>query len=159
MKSTKFLGIFIDENLSWNDHISSLCTKVSMNVGVMSRLKWFLPKHILATLYKCFVHHYFNYNALLLPDGAHLHQVVINCFCYRKKAIRIIHGAGYLEHTSPLFATSSILKFGDIHSLNVANFMFKHSRNLLPHKLQGFFFCYSASVHTHQQRESLCETK
>ena len=66
--------------------------------------------------------------------------------------IRIIHGAGYLEHTSPLFATSSILKLGDIHSLNLANFMFKHSRNFLPHKLQGFFLA-SASVHTHQTRD------
>ena len=64
MKSTKFLGIFIDENLSWNDHISSLCTKVSMNVGVMSRLKWFLPKHILVTLYNSFVLPYLNYDSV-----------------------------------------------------------------------------------------------
>ena len=51
--------------------------------------------------------------------------------------------------THCMFATSSIFKLGNIHSLNLANFMFKQSHNLLPHKIQGFFLA-SASVHTHR---------
>ena len=47
VKTTKFLGLCIDENLTWNPHIDALCSKISKNVGVMNRLKNFVPKHIL----------------------------------------------------------------------------------------------------------------
>ena len=32
---TKFLGIFIDENLTWKYHIEHLCNKVSKRIGIM----------------------------------------------------------------------------------------------------------------------------
>ena len=95
---------------------------------------------------------YFLILITLLVSGVHLHQVVINSFfVLGKKNNSYYIWCRYLEHTSPLFATSSILKLGDIQSLNLANFISKQSRNLLPHKLQGFFLA-NASVHTHQTR-------
>ena len=46
VSNTKFLGINIDNKLSWNNHISAISTIVSRNVGVLNRLS-FLPQHIL----------------------------------------------------------------------------------------------------------------
>jgi len=40
--------------------------------------------------------------------------------------VRIINGASYLEHTSPLFYNIRILKIYDIYKLSVANYMFDH---------------------------------
>ena len=32
---TKFLGVFIDENLSWKQHIEILSTKISKSIGIL----------------------------------------------------------------------------------------------------------------------------
>ena len=63
VQTTTFLGVCIDENISWNNHVNILCSTISKNVGVMNRLKYFVPKtyfvqfiiqlffHILTMLY------------------------------------------------------------------------------------------------------------
>lgn len=38
-----FLGITIDANMKWNTHINKISSKISKVVGVLSRLKKFLP--------------------------------------------------------------------------------------------------------------------
>ena len=35
VKNTKFLGVIIDENLSWKAHIDMLCEKISKTVGII----------------------------------------------------------------------------------------------------------------------------
>ena len=34
VSSTKFLGVTIDENLSWVNHVDVICNKISKNIGV-----------------------------------------------------------------------------------------------------------------------------
>ena len=48
---TKFLGVLIQENLEWNHHINYVSTKVSKATGLLSKLKHFLPKYALLTIY------------------------------------------------------------------------------------------------------------
>ena len=54
---TKFLGIFIDDKLSWNQHVNYICNLISRNVGILNKLKYIFPSHILYNVY----------NALILP--------------------------------------------------------------------------------------------
>ena len=44
---TKFLGIIIDENLTWKDHIDGISKTISRNIGVLSKVKYFMPQRIL----------------------------------------------------------------------------------------------------------------
>ena len=53
--NTKFLGMTIDENLKWKPHIESVCKLCSRNLGVLNKVKHFLPKNSLYQLY-CFFH-------------------------------------------------------------------------------------------------------
>ena len=50
IKFTKFVGIFIDDHLSWRTHIDNL-SKVARNVGMLNKLKHFLPMYIMRTIY------------------------------------------------------------------------------------------------------------
>ena len=47
----KFLGVYIDSNLSWENHISHVCNQVSKGVGILCRLKHILPRLILRQIY------------------------------------------------------------------------------------------------------------
>ena len=51
IKHVKFLGIFIDEHLSWTTHIDNLSKQVARNVGMLNKLKHFLPMYILRTIF------------------------------------------------------------------------------------------------------------
>lgn len=57
----KFLGMSLDDKLNFRDHIDSVCNKVSKSCGVIRRLSFFVPCHVLKLLYSSFVLPYLTY--------------------------------------------------------------------------------------------------
>jgi hypothetical protein len=55
------LGMDIDEKLTWDAHIDSICSKVSAGIGAMKRIKPFVPPATLQTIYKALIQPYFDY--------------------------------------------------------------------------------------------------
>ena len=49
--SIKYLGIIIDSNLNWKEHVHELCKKISRGTGILSKLRHFVSKHILIQIY------------------------------------------------------------------------------------------------------------
>ena len=41
-----FLGITLDQNITWNDHISKISIKVARVIGIMNKLKHIFPHHL-----------------------------------------------------------------------------------------------------------------
>ena len=60
-KITKFLGVLVDENLSWENHIDLINTKVSKSIGILYKSRNILNKNLLKQLYFSFIHCYLNY--------------------------------------------------------------------------------------------------
>ena len=52
-----FLGIHVDCYLKWDFHVRHVCNKISKTIGILYKLKYTVPPHILILLY----------NALILP--------------------------------------------------------------------------------------------
>lgn len=42
-QSIKILGVNLDENLNFRDHLRSVCKKVGVMIGILSRLKNLIP--------------------------------------------------------------------------------------------------------------------
>ena len=57
----KFLGILVDEHLSWIDHINTLENKLSKNLGGLYKAKPFLNTKAIVSLYFSFFHNYLTY--------------------------------------------------------------------------------------------------
>lgn len=51
VNSAKFLGVMIDDRLSFKLHLNYVCDKISKSIGVMRKLSAFLPVHVLEKLY------------------------------------------------------------------------------------------------------------
>ena len=47
----KFLGVIIDSNLTWFPHQNFIANKLSRICGILSRLKHYIPIHILKIIY------------------------------------------------------------------------------------------------------------
>ncbi len=45
------LGVNMDERMSWEKHVECICSKVSVGIGAMRRLKPFVPLSTLKMLY------------------------------------------------------------------------------------------------------------
>ena len=59
------LRLFIDENLSWKNHITMVTNQLSKISGVLHRLKYIYQQHVLVAIYKyLFIPHH-NYGSLL----------------------------------------------------------------------------------------------
>ena len=43
VKQQKLLGIYIDENLRWTDHIDHLCANISSKISLLSQLSTYIP--------------------------------------------------------------------------------------------------------------------
>ena len=69
-----FLGILVDSDLCWKSHINMIRLKISRLIGILHRVKRFLPKTILITIYKSLIMPHLNYGLLLW--GPHLGRLV-----------------------------------------------------------------------------------
>ena len=58
---TKSLGTHIDENLSWNVHISKLCKKIASGIDALKRIKPLVPRLPYKLIYNCLAQSYFDY--------------------------------------------------------------------------------------------------
>ena len=140
-----FLGLIIDEHLNWDAHIQKTSNKVSRALGIMYRLKRFIPRYILRLLY----------NSLILP---HL-QYCIMIWGYKssrisklqKRAIRTVCNSKYNAHTEPLFKNSNLLKIADIFKTRIIRFYYKYVNGTLPRYFHGIF-PRNSDIHSHSTR-------
>ena len=137
-KSTccKLLGVFIDDGLSFKNHISYICSKVSKQVGILYKLRDYVQKNTLLDLYYSFVYPYLNYCVTLWGGTFDTHLIPL--FILQKRIVRIINFASYLAHTSPLFYLNKILKLRDIYIYNAACYFFKNPSLLLPTRVHSY---------------------
>ena len=57
----KFLGVFLDQHLSFKSHIDYVTVKMSRAIGMLNRLKYFIPNNVLLTIYNALVLPHINY--------------------------------------------------------------------------------------------------
>ncbi len=155
-KSFKFLGILLDENLSWKFHIQKVCKKVASANYIINKTKHFLPESTLRNLYSSLVHSHINYGLLLWGYSKSIGQLTK----MQKKSIRIIHGKPYNYHTEPLFKSSNILKIEDQYTYNVLIFMHQLKAQKLPNAFSylDYFLNRPNQPHTRQINLANCKT-
>ena len=61
VKSVKYLGLIVDDTLTWDEHVDYISTKISKNIGIIKRVRTFLPQHSLLTLYRTLIEPYLRY--------------------------------------------------------------------------------------------------
>ncbi len=129
-----FLRLTINEHLNWKSHTDKLSNKISKTMGVLHKLKHFVPLNAKVMIY----------NSLIL---SHLNYCVVawDYRCERitklqKRIIRILSISKYNTHTQPIFKILSLLKVNDILKLQELKFHYIYENNLLPHYLQNVLF-------------------
>ena len=61
VQTTKYLGIHLDENLKWNEHVDKLCSKVNRSISGLKQARDYVPLDVLNTIYKSLIQPVFDY--------------------------------------------------------------------------------------------------
>ena len=63
--SPKHLGIILDNQLKFEDHLKMVSGKISKTIGFLPRLRNLLPRAALITIYKAFMRSHLDYGDIL----------------------------------------------------------------------------------------------
>ena len=118
-----FLGVTINETLTWKDHIHKIGTKISKVICILARTKNFLHSSVLTKIYNSLILSRINYGIMCWGFE---HKRLYNL---QKKAIRLVCKTRYNAHTDPLFLQLKTLKIKDIFQIQCLKFFFNHEKN------------------------------
>lgn len=142
-----FLGITLNENLNCKSHINKISNKISRCIGILNRLKYFLPLQTKLQIYSSLILSHLNLGILIW--GYQCDRVIK----LQKKAVRILSLSKYNAHTEPIFKDLKLLKVKDILKLQQLKFFFKFKHDKLPEYLLNMPFQSNSENHEYDTRQ------
>ena len=133
MNSFNYLGIILNENLTWRNHIEMVANKIT---GVLNRLKYVYPWQILLSLYNTLIMSHINYGLLLW--GTKVYELEHQQKMPSELSIITIH-----SHREPLLKNLGLLNVHDRYHIKILKFYYKlvHSELL---RISIDIYLYSA---------------
>ena len=121
--STKFLGIYLDEQLNFSSQVDHISKKIAKTLGVLNKTRDVFPPNIRLMLYNSLILPYINYGITSWYGCPAYNRNKIAIL--QRKAIRIIRNLGYRANTDQHFLALSILPIDQIYMYQVGQFAFK----------------------------------
>ena len=142
-----FVCITIDKYLPWKEHINLIANKISRTVGVINRLKNYIPENALLTIYNTLIIIHLNYG--ILTWGFNSDRILK----IQKKIARSITLSKYNAHTEPIFKTLKLLKINDIFKCQTPKSCYKLINGNLPlYFNHGDWYSPISNIHCYNTR-------
>ena len=142
VKFLKYLGVVLDENLKWTNHIQLLCKKLAQVCGILTTIKPLVNSKTLLNVYYCMAYSELQYG-ILAWGNANKTNLSLN-----KVHNRIIKMIQEKEYFQP-----NLLNIKQIYKLEIRKFMFRYNANQLPMSLIKYFTSIE-SIHSYPTRLS-----
>ena len=149
LSNIKYLGILIDEVLSWNKQKDDIYTKLDRADGGLSKLRHFVPKKTCVSVSFSLFYSHILHGCLVWSYS--IQRNIDRIIKLQKRCIRIITYTEFTEHTGPSFSELKLLKVKHIFSLTKLLFMFDFINENIP-KERKPIFVINRSIHSHETR-------
>jgi len=93
--TAKFLGITVDEDLTWKPHLQELKKKLASAQGILHRIKDYVPESAHKTLYHSLFESQLTYGITVW--GAQSHTTLHELFTIQKNCLRLLFGNSYAK--------------------------------------------------------------
>ena len=127
-----FLGITIDQKVTWNAHITKTSITIARVIGILHKLRHSFPQRILRLIYNSLIHPHLIYGLYLW--GFNPKRLTI----LQKRAVRILALRPYLSYSTPPFKSLKIPKLEDLYIIQLNKLYYKNVNNLLPSYFRSF---------------------
>jgi hypothetical protein len=105
LTKTKFLGLIIDNSLSWKGHVDWLMSRLGSARFAIRAMKPYMSIGILRMIYFTYFHSIMSYGLILGGNSSHSSHI----FKLQKGAIRIMTNSGYRDSCREIFKEMEIL--------------------------------------------------
>jgi hypothetical protein len=122
-KSIKYLGIILDMNLSWKDHLSKLRKEIGLSIYKFYYLRDLCSSKVLKILYQSLVESRLMYG-IICWGGTYFTNLKI-LLTAQKHIIRLITHQGKRVNSFPLFKTLGILPLRYLYVYRVSQIFYK----------------------------------
>ena len=145
-KQIKFLGLIIDQKLTFKLHIQQVVKKMSKAIGAINRIKFYVNKSILNLMYSslCLPHLVYcniiwstNYPTTIKPI-----EKIMN------KAMRVITISNADKPSENLYKITNNLNYDNLSTYFKAIFVYKYFHGLLPDNFNNYFVRQKTSRHS-----------
>ena len=151
VKEATFLGVILDEHLTWKSHIHNVARKVSKAIGIIYKSSFCLNNSSLRMLYFSLIYPYLFYCVSVWASTypSNLRRLIT----LQKRVVRIMSRSAFDAHTDPLFKNLKILNLESIYKLQIGKFMYQYRSGLLPYSFNNMFLV-TRQVHSYGTRSS-----
>jgi len=156
------MGVLLDENLNWKSEISHVANEVSKSIGIIRKSNFYLSTKSIRTKYFSLVYPYFFYCNLVWASTYKSNLVRLEIL--HKQRVITIAKTDLYAHTDPSFRNLGILKFHDMHLLQLGLFMYSVPPKPYPSLKLDCKFTLQKEIHlyrtktSHLYRLPLCRT-
>ena len=133
----KYLGVYLDEELSWKVHIDNVSDKIAKMCGLFSKLRYTASFDILRTVYHALVAAHLKYCNLVWGNAAE--SILSPLKKMQDRIVRIISFAPFnCENVNILYEDLQLLNLEQIHKIAKAKFVYKHENKRLPNNFDNY---------------------
>ena len=151
-ESIRFLGVTIDNKLTWSAHINNIITKLSTNEILLGKSKHLMNQDAKRLIYFTHIHSHLTYANTVWSNhitGKHKKKTIEKI---QKYCMRIITRSPPNTHTDPLFKSQKIMKFEELRRLEQCNLIYKIKNKLLPKPILELFNSLGKKTHHYNTR-------
>lgn len=145
VNSTKFLGVYLDKDISWKTHCDYVRQKLIKINAITYRIRDCLDLKTLKTIYHSLFLPHLTYCLEIWGTGSN--QNLTKLFLCQKKMIRTITFSSFRDHTNPLFARMNMLKAHELLTFSLCSLVNRAKYNHLPTNLNSMFKTKRENVH------------
>ena len=149
VEDSKFLGIAIDQHLTWKNHIDYITKKILRITGLLCRIRFYVNQTLLKMLYNSLIYQYLHYGNIVLANNYPTRLVTL--FKLQKKVLRIVTISLYTAPSLPLFIKLILLNIYQMNDFLIGTFSFSLNSKVLPSYLNDFCIG-NAQVHSPNTR-------
>ena len=135
-ESYKYLGVLIDEKLSWKPQIEKMCSKLSSVCGILSKVRYVLDRNSLMLIYNSLIESRLRNGILSWCTASN--QLLDKLRVLQNKALRFIDFSPIGTTILPIYAQFKVLPLNYLIDLQIANYMYSFSNNLLPSAFSSY---------------------
>ena len=147
----KYLGLYIDENLTWSEHIKQLTSKLSSLIGIIFRKRYIIPNNCKRNIYFALAYSHLIYCIEIYGKAkvSVLNPLVTKC----NALLRILQNKPRLSSTKDLYTSYNTLPINLLYKLAILNFMHRiiYNPHNTPVAITNLFHSNS-STHQHNTR-------
>ena len=138
VKSVKYLGMIVDDKLTWEQHIEFISEKMVRNTGILKRIRNFIPQESLLLLYHILIEPYLRYCSIVW--GQCSESLKDRLQTLQNKAVRTIARVRYEEADhNILLANFGWLSVRNLIKLDTGIFIYKELNNMHPERTDTIF--------------------